>query len=333
MLAAVSVPLAWEAGPAFAAEEEPGAPAVSAAEPKAGEFDRRMPFVASTGVAKELRKGAVGDFLGKGYDQRATITDSGKVEIFDHTAKGGAKLKEFGTSIRPWYQFQDDTTNWDIADMYGYSEQKVAGYSGGFLIAGPKVSIEGISSGSTLYWYTGDGQRTRSIDLPDVKAKITSMDVGVVKGEEVVALGLSSGGVRIYRTSNASLVKSLATDWKDLVPAVKFGGIGDDRTGIAVGRLSPSAGVAAAYMFDASNDFKELWNRDPVGSDKKSRAPAHFAFGDFDGGGKPQLAIGWFEWKLQMHDKPDTRPTVSVKDAVGGGEVGKTKFASGYARG
>ncbi|MFF3160165.1 hypothetical protein, partial [Streptomyces sp. NPDC057910] len=291
-----------------------------------------------------------GDFLGKGYDQRATITDSGKVEIFDHTAKGGAKLKEFGTGIIPWYKYKDTTYNRDLADKHGLSEQKIAGYSGGFLVAGPKLKAfapgdpnSNDAYGSTLYWYTPDGKRTRTLDLPDVKAKITSMNVGVVQGEEVVALGLSDGGVRIYRTSNASLVKSLGTDWnrggyweRDLVSAVKFGDIGDGKVGLAVGRMGYDTGsdsTGTAYMFNASDGYKELWKRDPVGSDKQYRAPAYFAFGDFKGDGTRQVAIGWFEWKLAMQNKPETRPTVSVKDAVGGGEVGKTKFASGYARG
>ncbi|WP_043194840.1 hypothetical protein, partial [Streptomyces sp. NRRL F-2664] len=247
----------------------------------------------------------------------------GEVTVYDHPARsatprvlaGPVKLG-LGPDAQYWKRpaFGDNRIQgaWRLDDI-GMLGTRVAVGRGAVYLTEP-THTAGAVTGTVVKKYAVS-------EVPDAKGKhalrlagqtafntgshiVTTLAVGTVGGEEVLAVGLNMNGVRILRASDLqpSARSALLEDWnftlpsmpgapsgdpQDMVTALSFG-TREGKPVLAVGRLTRHH--YAAYLVDpvTGGILQKFWNRKGWSG---WVIPTAFSFGRLDGDRKESLAV------------------------------------------
>ncbi|MER7960071.1 hypothetical protein [Streptomyces sp. NPDC096030] len=332
MAVAAAAPLALPASSAWAAGEAEGEQQTGAAAAGiAVDESDRLPALKTNEVT--------GDFLGLGYDQRAALEEPGagtsvKLRIYD---RNGSKLKETTLGVGDWNKAG---AHFGLAEKAHLSGVKIAAGGDGHLYVAGYGKVTDTAWGSAILKIDprpGEMKQVGNVVLGNVAVPeiagtwapiVTSLDVGLVNGTEILAAGQSAAGVRFYSTGDMASQGAMFEDWnrnpewgwaRDLVSAVKFSGAGAVKTpegaqvtGLAVGRLAYDAGsysTHALYLVDpaAKKILKQDVETAHYGSGEM-KAPAAFAFDDDNA----RLAVSW--WREKDGDEPlETRSSSGLE--------------------
>ena len=226
-LAAVALAAALTAAPSAGAAPRPGS-ATRAAERtsvQAAAATTTLPADLSTGMPRTAHNETVGDFMGKGYDQRAVV-EAGRLNIYNPPSKGGNRVQSVATDLQGVGPSNSDGRGghlpvWqggamaDLADKSQLASVYLAWTPDALYMAGShNVGVPGAGSDVNLYFadwlykLPPDGKcaskscaiavgklpaliYSHSVPFIERTEGVTALAVGQVAGKTFVAIGFS----------------------------------------------------------------------------------------------------------------------------------------------
>ncbi|MER6076341.1 hypothetical protein ABT187_48090 [Streptomyces sp. NPDC001817] len=271
----------------------------------------------------DSRMEASADILKRGYPQRAVLSGT-NVQIYDHPGRGGQLLYTFkALDHADWKRHISTPHGSEILDGGGLWSSRIAASEGAVFVTQP------INKPANTAGYTHQSEIRRykiTEEKADPKSEssfshertnvfthgrhhvVTAMAVGKVGGEEVLAVGLNKGGVRIHRASNLGTDLKGGTEAKyealvglkelhgldpvNMVTALRFGPSHDGKPALAVGLATEEDPVIRVIDPTGGPDIRHyVWHPGAVDW-RYWTYPLSFAFGKITKDGKNVLAAG-----------------------------------------
>lgn len=267
------------------------------------------------------RNHAVGDVLGRGYEQVVRIEGT-RVVIAEPVTRGGAVLREFEAGLDRTWPTRDAgdgtrrpvfTGQESLADVVHHDASRIAVHDDRVYVSRLLVDAKtGRADGSKVEVYSVDGELLDERSFPDEIA-VSALDVHEHDGQPYLAIGLSQHGVRVARADERGLpdFRAVHEDWtgrqiwysaprRDQVTVVELVTDADGRLLLIAGTITYDnpAVVATDLRVDEPGVWttRFLWKNNDRGVfdyDLNWQFPDLIDVGALGSGGRQLVAIAW----------------------------------------